>query len=118
MKRRKKSSSASGSGVLLLILGGVLLVAAAIAIVLTSRPGQVESPLNTDQPATSQEIERVSLADAKSAFDVGEAVFLDVRSKAEFDVAHIPGAVSIPLNELPARMAGLEAQEWIITYCT
>ena len=37
---------------------------------------------------------------------------------AEFEQAHIPGALNIPLNDLPDRIQELDPSAWIITYCT
>jgi rhodanese-related sulfurtransferase len=44
---------------------------------------------------------------------------IDVRSGAEWRRSHIPGAMSVPVNELKARLASLQldAQEPIITIC-
>lgn len=36
-----------------------------------------------------------------------EAVMLDVREQDEWDAGHAPGAVHIPLSDLPARLAEL-----------
>ncbi|MBI4821737.1 MAG: metalloregulator ArsR/SmtB family transcription factor [Deltaproteobacteria bacterium] len=44
------------------------------------------------------------------------ALLLDVRPLAEFDAGHLPGAKSIPLDELQGRLAELPARE-IIAYC-
>jgi len=64
------------------------------------------------------DIERVSLVVAKTAFDDGTAVFVDVRSSSAYADAHIPGALSIPNAELEARLNELDPDQWIITYCT
>jgi 3-mercaptopyruvate sulfurtransferase SseA len=64
------------------------------------------------------EIPRVSLADAKAAFDIKNAVFLDVRGEPFFAQGHIPGALSIPLAELSTRLSELDKTDWIIPYCT
>jgi 3-mercaptopyruvate sulfurtransferase SseA len=63
-------------------------------------------------------VPRVSLADAKAAYETGSAVFLDVRDAGSYAQSHIVGALSIPLNELPERMGKLDKSAWIITYCT
>ena len=84
------------------------------------------SPAAETQPApvigepqiSESEAPRVSLEEAKAAFDRGEAVFLDVRSAASYADSHIPGALSIPLSELEARLGELDPSRWIITYCT
>ena len=64
------------------------------------------------------EIERVSVEEAKAAFDSGTAVFVDVRSAEAYQAAHISGSVNIPSEELEARLSELDKTEWIITYCT
>jgi len=61
---------------------------------------------------------RLSLENAKVAFDDGSGIFLDVRSESSYTASHIPGAVSIPLAELEPRLAELDPDQWIITYCT
>jgi phage shock protein E len=46
-------------------------------------------------------------------------VVLDVRTPEEFASGHIPGAVNVPLNELPGRLASLDlspSQE-IVVHC-
>jgi rhodanese-related sulfurtransferase/predicted transcriptional regulator len=47
----------------------------------------------------------------------GESTLLDVRPAQEFAAGHLPGARSIPLAELPARLAELPRQRPIIAYC-
>ena len=61
---------------------------------------------------------RVGLGDSKAAYDLKQAVYLDVRDADSFANSHIPGAVSIPLNDLEARWQELDPQTWILTYCT
>lgn len=69
-------------------------------------------------PSTADAVTRVSLTDAKAAFDAKTAVFLDVRDAQSYALAHVPGALNIPLNELEARLGELNPNAWIITYCT
>lgn len=47
----------------------------------------------------------------------GEIVVLDVRPGDEFAASHLPGARSIPLAELTARLDELPAETPIIAYC-
>jgi rhodanese-related sulfurtransferase len=61
-------------------------------------------------------VPRVSLADAKAAYETGGAVFVDVRDAESYAQSHIPGALSIPLSELPNRIGELNPSDWIITY--
>lgn len=47
----------------------------------------------------------------------GSAVLVDVRPAIEFAAGHIPGAVSIPLDELAERLTDLPADQEIVAYC-
>jgi DNA-binding transcriptional ArsR family regulator/rhodanese-related sulfurtransferase len=47
----------------------------------------------------------------------GRVVVLDVRPATEFAAGHIPGAVSIPIDELPRRLSELPADVEIVAYC-
>jgi DNA-binding transcriptional ArsR family regulator len=47
----------------------------------------------------------------------GRVVVLDVRPATEFAAGHIPGAVSIPIDELPRRLAELPADVEVVAYC-
>jgi rhodanese-related sulfurtransferase/DNA-binding transcriptional ArsR family regulator len=48
--------------------------------------------------------------------DTGTVV-LDVRPHEEYTAGHIPGAISVPLDELPERLAELPADQEIVAYC-
>jgi rhodanese-related sulfurtransferase len=61
---------------------------------------------------------RVTLEESKAAYDSRAALFLDVRVADLYAASHIPGALSIPLDELEARFDELDPNQWIITYCT
>ena len=47
----------------------------------------------------------------------GQAVVIDVRPREEFSAGHIPGAVSVPLEELEARLSELPMGQEIVAYC-
>lgn len=64
------------------------------------------------------EIQRVSLEKAKAAWDARTAVFLDVRGASFYAFSHIPGALNIPLMDIPTRLNELDPDQWIIPYCT
>lgn len=111
--RRRQSSSFP----LVLIALGLLLILGAGGWYLY----QMLNPERTVQTSPQGEgnypdVPRVSLADAKAAYETRGAVFLDVRDTESFTQSHIPGALSIPLSELTDRMAELDKSAWIITY--
>jgi rhodanese-related sulfurtransferase len=47
----------------------------------------------------------------------GQVVVLDVRPHHEYASGHIPGAVSIPVEELEQRLAELPADVQVVAYC-
>jgi rhodanese-related sulfurtransferase len=46
-----------------------------------------------------------------------KAVWVDVRGKEAFEESHIPGAINIPLGELPNHFTKLPPHKFLITYC-
>jgi len=78
----------------------------------------VQQPAASHDEETYPDIPRVSIADAKLAFDANSAVFLDVRDADSFAAGHIPGSVNIPLSSLATGLSNLDPAAWIITYCT
>jgi rhodanese-related sulfurtransferase len=49
--------------------------------------------------------------------ETGAAVLLDVRPSLEFAAGHLPGALSIPIDELPQRLDELPTDALIVAYC-
>ncbi len=101
----------------LMIIGLVLIIGAGIWY-LNAFDGAAAI---SEQPPTEDplpKIERVSLPDAKTAFDNSAAVFVDVRDAQSYASEHLKGAKSIPLDDIPARLGELDKNAWIITYCT
>jgi rhodanese-related sulfurtransferase/DNA-binding transcriptional ArsR family regulator len=47
----------------------------------------------------------------------GRVTVLDVRPAEEFDAGHIPGAVSIPVDELEERLGELPKSKEVVAYC-
>ena len=52
-----------------------------------------------------------------AAVKAGSVTVVDVRPREEYDAAHIPGALSIPLAELSARLDELPPNNEIVAYC-
>src|ERR1051325_3924320 len=86
-----------------------------------SQPQPAFPPLMTSTtPATvhsqpSDGARRIARADAMKLVKEGKAVFIDVRSKDQYDMEHIKGAISIPLDEITKRE--LPKNKFLITYC-
>jgi len=89
-----------------------------LLLLLTGCATAQPAPVVGEPQIPESEVPRVSLAEARAAYDARSAVFLDVRAASSYASGHIPGALSIPLDELEARMGELDPAHWIITYCT
>ncbi|MGY3565262.1 ArsR/SmtB family transcription factor [Sinomonas sp. RB5] len=64
--------------------------------------------------ASEEGLTREELAERAAA---GTVTVLDVRPAEEFAAGHLPDAVSIPLDELEARLAELPADSEVVAYC-
>lgn len=106
-----------------------LLIATMLACnALSPQPNPNIDSLQTTQPTSAGNqppqseagVPRVSLEEAKAAFDIGAAIIVDVRSVGAFTASHIPGAVNIQLGEFEINITQIDLpkDEWIITYCT
>ncbi|WP_046471530.1 ArsR/SmtB family transcription factor [Allosalinactinospora lopnorensis] len=62
-------------------------------------------------------LEPIGHAELARRLNEGTAVVIDVRPAAEYAASHIPGALSIPLDELAARLDALPRDTRIVAYC-
>ncbi len=60
--------------------------------------------------------EHVDVAVARAVWEAGDVV-VDVRSAQEYAVGHLPGAVNVPVAELPWRRAELPSGQ-VLTVCS
>ena len=101
---------------------GILLIFGTLSWYLFSGPGlpSAQSPPQSQSNSTTEDnhpnIERINPEDAKTAYDQNRAVFVDVRDVDEYEEGHIPGAIHIPLLDIPSRVGELNQDDWIITY--
>jgi ArsR family transcriptional regulator len=63
------------------------------------------------------DFQKISIEDLQERLNKGEVVLLDVRPEVEFRAGHLPGAVSIPQDELEQRVGELPASSLIVAYC-
>jgi hypothetical protein len=110
-----KQTKKSFVPLIIILIGGALIFGALLVIVLRPKPIR-ETPIELSSSANSSEITRIPPNEAKIAFDEGKAVFVDVRAEEYYLDSHIPGALSIPLAELPSRLDELDQEAWIILY--
>jgi rhodanese-related sulfurtransferase len=62
-------------------------------------------------------MEAVESAELLRRVKTGEVTVLDVRPAEEYRAGHIPGAISIPVGELKARLKELPKDRDIVAYC-
>jgi flagellar basal body-associated protein FliL len=104
--------------IILIAVGLVILIGAVASIFLLSGSDDQQMTSNPDSGVPNPQIQRVDLTSAKGAFDDGTAVFVDVRGQVYYQDGHIPGAISIPLDQLEERLDELNKDDWILLYCT
>jgi rhodanese-related sulfurtransferase len=109
---------------LTLVLGGLMFVAGCTD---AAKPPTLVQ--NTAVPAARPAAEkehaddghdapRISLADAKKAYDGGNVVIVDVRDVNAYKQEHIKGALHIPIAQAAANEDKLPKNKKIIVYCS
>ncbi|MEF3302137.1 ArsR/SmtB family transcription factor [Paenibacillus sp. GYB003] len=63
------------------------------------------------------DMEPISLEALKARMEKGDVLLLDVRPREEYEAGHIPGAVSVPIEELKRHLSSLPADKEIVAYC-
>jgi rhodanese-related sulfurtransferase len=63
------------------------------------------------------EFEHVSAEALRERLQNGAVILLDVRPRAEYDAGHLPGARSVPLEELEERLGELPGDLPVVAYC-
>ncbi len=112
MNKQRKASARLG------ILGGAaLLFLVAIVFFITRQVGKQAVDSERDSQLNAQQVPRIGLLKAYTSWSDGSAIFLDLRPRSAFARTHIPGAISIPAEELESRYLDLPNDKTIITYC-
>jgi hypothetical protein len=133
-KRRGRTSTQQRptSSLIIPIVVGVVVVALIVGAIISIEGGQNASAGpsgegsaqgNTAQALPTQslpypDVPRVSLQETQEKLAQGQAILVDVRSRASYDESHAAGAVSMPEEEIGARLEELPKDKAIILYCT
>lgn len=64
-----------------------------------------------------EELEPIGSQELARRMAAGEVIVLDVRPAEEYRAGHIPGARSIPVGELEARLSELSGDGEVVAYC-
>lgn len=84
--------------------------------VAVSQLAEVDRALDRYRPAR-RHFPTISVKDVRTGLARGDVVLLDARATVEYEAAHLPGAISIPIDELPRRLKTLPKDALIVTYC-
>lgn len=77
---------------------------------------EVEHALNAYRQRR-YEFENVSVEELRARLQNGEIILLDVRPEVEYESGHLPGALSLPLEEIEQKLASLPDDKTIVAYC-
>ena len=66
---------------------------------------------------TPSEVPRITLEDAKKAYDDKTAIFVDSRPLESYKIEHVKGAINIPLGST-TDFSSLPKGKTIIVYCS
>jgi predicted sulfurtransferase len=89
-----------------------------ITKVSTPTPQNVQPGTDSHGHAEGEDSPRISLADAKKAFDNGSAIFIDTHPKAAYDADHIKGAINLTVQDFEAKYNTIPKGKKIIAYCS
>lgn len=73
--------------------------------------------LKTEILQHHESMEPIAMEELMERMKKGEVLLLDVRSEDEYVMGHIPGAISIPIEELEKHLTSLPVNKEIVAYC-
>lgn len=82
----------------------------------SGRFAEVEQ-MTRDYFEARDQLDPVGRTELLARADDGDVIVLDVRPGEEYEAGHIPGAISVPLDELKNRLASLPKDAEIVAYC-
>jgi len=99
-----------------------LIVAAAMVLAACNATDNV-AKVENKKPAGPETIypdgaRRVTSEELQAMLKNGEAIVVDVRNQASYDIGHIPGAKLIPSGEILNHVNELPRDKMIVTYCS
>jgi 3-mercaptopyruvate sulfurtransferase SseA len=81
----------------------------------TTAPPKVQ--VSTPATESLDDARRIPRDEAIKLVKEKKAVWVDVRTKDQYDLGHIKGALNVPLPDLANRFRDLPVKKFLITYC-
>ncbi|MBO1263648.1 rhodanese-like domain-containing protein [Proteiniclasticum sp. SCR006] len=78
----------------------MLKTAAALTLILSVGCG-AKDPVTEEEKKSESEVQVISVEEAKNMMEEQEVIIVDVRTRAEFEEAHIEGAILLTLDTIP-----------------
>lgn len=111
-KKSKKTSGSAGNAWTKYALWAVAIVAVVAVVYFVTRPAA--PPAGTVAAPTG--VVDVGNVDFKAAIAAGDQL-IDVRTPQEYAQGHIPGALNIPIDQLPAKVGSIDKNKPVAVYC-
>ena len=83
-----------------------------------ANPAAVSTPPANNNGHDTEDAPRISLAEAKKAFDSGTAIFIDTRGEDVYKQEHVKGAINITLQDDASKYNSIPKGKKIIVYCS
>ena len=95
----------------------IAFVVSVLALVVTIPAGAADQQQDQDEDTSSPSL-RIDWNEFKKLYDARAIEIIDVRGDVLFESGHIPGARSIPLDQIEKRVAELRrSKKPIVLYC-
>jgi uncharacterized lipoprotein len=78
----------------------------------------VSSSTTPGHIAPSDGVKRITTVELREALDKGTAIVIDVRGDAAYKQNHIKGSISVPGDQVEARLKDLPRDKMIVAYCS
>src|SRR5215217_3014851 len=101
-----------------LIIAAAVVFAACNAIDNTANTNTKSAALPGADTVYADGARRITADELDTMVKNGQAIVVDVRNQASYDLGHIPGAKLIPAGEILNHLNELPRDKMIVTYCS
>jgi rhodanese-related sulfurtransferase len=80
-------------------------------------PGDGPDALASAAALTGKNVRLLAVGELRDMLEKGEAILVDVRTETQYREGHIKGALSLPKEQIAARLRELPEGKLIVSYC-